>query len=87
MPYMEFLITYYGQEKPSDVIFEIIFLTFCTFMVELAIFSLIAEAVKYIKRKRVIKEDTNQIENDFFIEGIKDLEDYDIFTPLKDQEA
>lgn len=86
MSYMEFLIAYYGQEKPSDVIFEIIFLTFCVFIAELAIFSLIKEAVNYVKGKRAIKKDTNQIGDDFFIEGIEDLEDYDIFTPLNEQE-
>lgn len=86
MGFIDYLMSWYYVDNYFELAFCIIFLTFVAFIIEMAICVNIAEIIKAILRK-IVKSKKEKIVDDFFIEGINDLEDYDIFTSLKDQEA
>lgn len=90
MGFVNYLMNWYCLKNYFELVFYIIFLTFVVFVIEMMLCVNIVEMTKAILRKimkvRPLKEE-KVIDDDFFIEGIEDLEKYDIFTPLKDQEA
>lgn len=89
MGFVNYLMSWYCLKNYFELVFYIIFLTFVVFLVEMMLYVGIIDIIKIILRKimKVEPKKEEKVIDDFFIEGINDLEDYDIFTPLKDQEA
>lgn len=89
MGFVNCLMSWYCLKNYFELVFYIIFLTFVVFLVEVMLYVNITDIIKTILRKiiKVNPKKEEKVIDDFFIEGIDDLDDYDIFTPLKDQEA
>ena len=86
--FMNYLMSWYCLKNYFELVFYIIFLTFVVFIIELAAYVVVEEIVKAILRRfmKVKPQPEKVIIDDFFIEGLSDLPDYDIYVPLKDQE-
>ncbi|MBP5596284.1 MAG: hypothetical protein J6Y02_12935 [Pseudobutyrivibrio sp.] len=88
MGFVNYLMNWYCLKNYFELVFYIIFLTFVVFVIEMMLCVNIVEITKAILRKIIVKpKEEKVVDDDFFIEGIEDLEKIDIFTPIKDQEA
>lgn len=85
MGFVNYLMNWYCLKNYFELVFYIIFLTFVIFVIEMMLCVNIVEITKAILRKIIKvepKEEKKVIGDDFFIEGIEDLEKIDIFTPI-----
>lgn len=84
MGFVNYLMNWYCLKNYFELVFYIIFLTFVVFVVEMMLCVNIVEITKAILRKiiKVEPKEEKVIDDDFFIEGIEDLEKIDIFTPI-----
>ena len=85
MGFINYLMNWYCLKNYFELVFYIIFLTFVVFIIELAAYVVVEEIVKVILIKIMKvepKKEEKVIDDDFFIEGIEDLEKIDIFTPI-----
>ena len=85
MGFVNYLMNWYCLKNYFELVFYIIFLTFVVFVIEVMLCVNIVEITKIILRKIIKvepKKEEKVIDDDFFIEGIEDLEKIDIFTPI-----
>lgn len=85
MGFVNYLMNWYCLKNYFELVFYIIFLTFVVFVIEMMLCVNIVEITKAILRKIMKvepKKEEKVIDDNFFIEGIEDLEKIDIFTPI-----